>query len=134
VVLEKNGGALGQMVLPFKLGLGGPMGNGQQWFSWIHRDDLIAMMVHLINRDDIRGAVNGTAPYPVTNKEFAKALGRVLQRPAFIPLLPFQIRLLFGEMGDVLLLAGQKVLPHQAQANGFTFRFNHVDEALAAIF
>ncbi|MBY0429468.1 MAG: TIGR01777 family oxidoreductase [Alphaproteobacteria bacterium] len=134
VVLEKNGGALGQMLLPFKLGLGGPMGNGQQWFSWIHRDDLIGMIVHLINHDALRGAFNGTAPNPVTNKEFARALGRALHRPAIMPLLPFQIRLLFGEMGDVLLLAGQKVLPHNAQQSGFVFSYAKVNDALQAIF
>lgn len=134
VVLEKNGGALGQMLLPFKLGLGGPMGSGQQWFSWIHRDDLIGMMVHLINQDELRGAFNGTAPNPVRNVEFAKALGRALHRPSFMPLLPFQIRLLFGEMGDVLLLAGQKVLPRNAQASGFVFGYADVDDALRGVF
>ena len=133
VVLEKNGGALGQMMLPFNLGLGGPMGDGQQWFSWIHRDDLIGIIIHLINHDEISGAVNGTAPNPVTNKEFAKALGKAMHRPSFIPLLPFQIRLLFGEMGDVLLLAGQKVLPCRVQASGFVFRYGDAAAALADI-
>lgn len=134
VVLEKDGGALAQMLLPFQLGLGGPMGNGQQWFSWIHRDDLIGMMVHMINHDELKGAFNGTAPNPVTNRDFAKALGRALHRPSFMPLLPFQIRLLFGEMGDVLLLSGQKVLPRNAQASGFVFGYADVDVALRRMF
>ncbi|MES2822343.1 MAG: TIGR01777 family oxidoreductase [Pseudomonadota bacterium] len=134
VVLEMDDGALAQMLFPFDFGLGGPMGSGKQWFSWIHRDDLIRLIVHIINNDHLHGAINATAPEPVTNKLFSKALGRAMGRPAIIPLPAFQVKLLFGKMGETLLLAGQKVLPQKAVASGFTFNFPMLEPALQKIF
>lgn len=134
VVLEMDGGALAQMLFPFDFGLGGPMGSGMQWFSWIHRDDLIRLIVHIINNNHLHGPINATAPQPVTNKVFSKALGRAMGRPAIIPLPAFQVKLLFGKMGETLLLAGQKVLPQKAVASGFTFHFPTLELALQKIF
>ncbi len=133
IVLEKNGGALAQMLFPFEFGLGGPMGSGGQWMSWIHRDDLIGLMLHIIHDGTIRGPINATAPNPVMHRDFVRALGRAMKRPAFLPLPGFVLRLLLGEMGQALLLEGQKVLPTKAQAHGYVFRFAHISEALAAI-
>ncbi len=133
VVLGMDGGALAQMLFPFDIGLGGPMGSGNQWFSWIHRDDIIRLVIHLIN-NDIHGAVNATAPEPVTNKVFSKALGKAMKRPAIIPLPAFQVKLLFGQMGATLLLAGQKVMPEKALASGFVFKFPTLEPALQHIF
>jgi len=134
VVLGTDGGALAQMLFPFEFGIGGPMGNGKQWFSWIHRDDLIRLIIHLINDDAIEGAVNATAPEPVTNKTFSKALGKAMKRPAVLPLPAFQVKLLFGQMGQSILLAGQKVLPQKAIESGFKFRYTTIDAALQNIF
>ncbi|MES2674292.1 MAG: TIGR01777 family oxidoreductase [Pseudomonadota bacterium] len=134
VVLEMDGGALAQMLFPFDFGLGGPMGSGKQWFSWIHRDDLIRLIVHSINNNHLHGAINATAPEPVTNKLFSKALGHAMGRPALIPLPAFQVKLLFGKMGESLLLAGQKVLPQKAVASGFIFNFPTLELALEKIF
>jgi uncharacterized protein len=134
VVLETDGGALAKMLFPFEFGLGGPMGTGKQWFSWIHRADLIRLIVHLINTKNIQGAINATAPEPVTNKVFSKALGKAMKRPTIIPLPAFQVKLLFGSMGETLLLSGQKVLPQKAMASGFIFNFPTIETALQQIF
>jgi len=134
VVLETDGGALAQMLFPFDFGMGGAVGSGKQWFSWIHRDDLIRLIIHLVNDTSLEGAVNATAPTPVTNKVFSKSLGKAMQRPALLPLPAFQVKLLFGQMGQALLLAGQKVVPKKATESGFTFRHPTLDEALRAIF
>lgn len=133
VVLEKDGGALKQMLLPFKLGLGGPTGNGRQWFAWIHRDDLVGLILHAIDRASVSGPLNGTAPNPVTNKEFAKVLGKVLRRPAFMPTPPFALRLMFGEFVDAELLASKRVLPQRALETGYQFKFPTLEPALRAI-
>ncbi len=134
IVLETDGGALAQMLFPFEFGLGGAMGSGKQWFSWIHRDDLIRLIIHLINNESVHGAVNATAPEPVINKAFSCALGKAMRRPAILPLPAFQVKLLFGKMGQTLLLAGQKVIPQKALSSGFIYDYPTIDDALQHIF
>lgn len=129
IVLGADGGALAKMLPPFRLGAGGPMGDGRQWMSWIHRDDLIGMIQWLLERDQAGGAYNGTAPTPVTNRDFAQSLGRALRRPAVLPTPAFVLKAAFGDMAQ-LLLTGQRVLPAHALAEGFTFRFPALDTAL----
>lgn len=130
IVLGADGGALARMLPPFRLGVGGPTGDGRQWMSWIHRDDLVALIAWLLERDGAGGAYNGTAPTPVTNRDFAQALGRALHRPAVLPTPAFVLKAAFGEMVQ-LLLTGQRVLPAHALAEGFTFRFPTLDDALS---
>jgi len=129
VVLDAAEGALAKMLLPFRFGLGGPLGSGTQWMPWIHRDDLVALL--LVALDDPRyvGPVNGTAPGPVPMRVFAAALGRVLRRPAFAPAPAFAIRAAMGEMA-ALVLDGQRALPAKALALGFRFRFPDLEPAL----
>lgn len=131
IVLAKDGGALGKMLLPFRLGAGGPIGNGRQWMSWVDRDDVLRMIEWALDRDASRGVYNATAPEPVRNRELAKALGKALHRPALIPTPPFALRILFGEMADEALLAGQRVLPQRALSEGFVFDSRTLDAALA---
>jgi uncharacterized protein (TIGR01777 family) len=131
VVLDAEGGALKKMALPFKLGAGGPVGSGTQWMSWIDRDDAVRMVEWAIDRDAARGIYNATSPQPVRNREFAQALGRALHRPALIPAPAFALRLVFGQMGEEVLLAGQRVVPRRAEAEGFAFDRPRLDEALA---
>lgn len=133
IVLGLPGGALGQMLPPFKLGLGGPLGSGQQWMSWVHRDDLVALMLRLVEDDSLRGAFNGTAPEPARNTDFTRALGRALKRPAILPMPGFALRTLVGGMADELLLQGQQVRPERALAAGFTFHYPTLDAALAEV-
>ena len=132
IVLDSDGGALKQMLLPFRFGVGGPMGSGRQWMSWIARADLVALIRWLVDNGSASGAYNGTAPAPVTNTEFARTLGRALHRPTLLRTPGFALRLLFGEMAD-LLLTGQRVVPARATAGGFTFRQAELADALAAI-
>ena len=134
LALERDGGALPQMLPPFKFGVGGPVGSGRQYWPWIHRDDWIALVRWAIDTPSVTGPVNATAPSPVTNAEFARALGRALHRPAFMPAPAFALRLLLGEMADALLLSGQRAVPAKAQGLGFTFRYSQLDDALRAIF
>lgn len=129
VVLGNNGGALKKMLLPFLLGLGGPMGDGRQWMSWVHRVDLVRLLQWLVETDSCRGVYNGTAPEPVTNREFAKSLAASLKRPALLTTPAFALKLLFGEMAG-LLLTGQRVLPKRALAEGFVFRHPTLVSAL----
>jgi len=130
IVLGKNGGALSKMLPAFKLGLGGPMGNGRQWMSWIHIDDLIGILLHIINNKDIKGAVNGTAPNPVTNKVFSSTLAGVLKRPAFLPMPAFVLKLMLGEMAQELLLSGQRVTPEKMLAVAYDFQYAELEDAL----
>ena len=134
IVLERDGGALPQMLPPFWFGGGGPVGSGRQYWPWIHRDDWVALVRWAIATPAADGALNATAPHPVTNTEFARALGRAIHRPAFMPAPGFALRLLLGEMADALLLSGQNAVPAKATRDGFQFRYSHVDEALHAIF
>src|SRR6185369_7876161 len=111
VVLSPKGGALAKMLPPFRMGVGGRLGSGSQWMSWISLDDAIGAVHHALVNDRVEGAVNGVAPNPVTNAEFTKTLGRVLGRPTILPMPAFAARIAFGEMADELLLGGQRVLP-----------------------
>jgi hypothetical protein len=129
-VLASRGGVLAPMLLPFRLGLGGPFGSGRQWMSWIALDDLLAAIRHLLGDDAARGAVNAAAPGAVTNREFARCLGRVLGRPAFLRAPAVALRVLLGEMADEALLAGARVAPRRLQERGFTFRFPELEPAL----
>ncbi|MCS6859827.1 MAG: TIGR01777 family oxidoreductase [Abditibacteriales bacterium] len=133
VVLGEGGGALSKMLPPFKMGVGGPTGSGQQWMSWVHRDDVVGLIQFALERDDVQGALNATAPNPVRNREFAQTLGKVLHRPAFLPTPALAMRLLFGEMADALLLTGQRVLPAAAQRLGYQFRYPDLMSALQAV-
>ncbi|MBP6003627.1 MAG: TIGR01777 family oxidoreductase [Pyrinomonadaceae bacterium] len=130
IVLSKDGGALATMLLPFKMGVGGVVGSGKQWMSWISLDDEIAIINYAIENDNIRGAVNAVAPNPVTNQEFTKTLGEVLYRPTFLPLPEFAVSMIFGEMGDALLLASTKVMPKRLEDAGFEFKYPNLKEAI----
>lgn len=129
VVLSTRGGALGKMLLPFRLCLGGPVGGGRQWMSWIHIDDLVSLFRLVIEREDLAGAVNGTAPNPVRNAELTKELGRALHRPAVLPLPATVLQLAFGEMSQILLTS-QRVAPRRALEAGMDFRHPDLAEAL----
>jgi uncharacterized protein (TIGR01777 family) len=128
IVLDKDGGALEKMLPPFKLGVGGPVAGGRQYLPWIHLDDLVALYLAALD-GDWSGAFNGSAPEPVTNADFGKALGRALHRPAVAPVPGFAIRLLYGEMAD-LVVYGQRAVPARPLELGFTFRHPDLDEAL----
>lgn len=130
IVLSKDGGALGTMLLPFKLGVGGVIGSGKQWMSWISLDDHIAAIIFAIENENLRGAVNSVSPHPVTNEEFTKAMGDVLYRPTLIPLPEFAVSMLLGEMGDALLLASTKVMPKRLEDAGFEFKYPELKPAL----
>ncbi len=130
IVLNLAGGALPQMALPFSLGLGGVIGSGAQWMSWITLEDLVGIYYFLLVRDDLSGAFNAVAPGAVTNHDFTKALGHVLRRPAIFPLPAFVVKLLFGEMGERLLLEGQKVAPERLSQAGFEFFYPELTSAL----
>jgi len=131
LVLSPKGGALGNMLKPFKLGLGGRIGSGQQWWSWIHVDDIVGGIQHAMGTDSLSGPVNFVAPNPVRNAEFTKVLASVLRRPAFFPVPEFALRLAFGKMAaEELLLASQRVEPGKLNASGYTFRFRELRAAL----
>lgn len=130
IVLGDKGGALDQMVPLFKRGLGSPLGNGSQWVSWIHQQDLSDLLLFLIHQKDLSGPVNGTSPNPVRNRELTKVLGEVLGKPTFLPGVPgFMLKLIVGEFGNVLL-KGQRVLPQKLLSLGFSFRFPLLKDAL----
>jgi uncharacterized protein (TIGR01777 family) len=132
IVLGEEGGALGQMIPMFKKYLGGPLGGGRQWFSWIHRDDLTQAFLFLLEKRETSGPVNFTAPNPVRNRDLAEALGKVLNRPAMLPAPGFMLRLVLGEFGSILL-KGQKVIPQKLLQSGFPFRYPTITEALEEI-
>ena len=132
VVLHPEGGALAKMLPAFKLGLGGPMGTGEQYMSWIHRDDLLALLEFLLEQRNLSGPVNATAPNPVTQREFAQALGRALHRPALVPTPAFALKLALGEMAE-MLLTGQRVVPTKALEAGFSFRYPELEGALKSL-
>ena len=129
LVLSTRGGALPRILLPFKAFVGGPVGSGKQWMSWVHIDDEVDVIRYLIDQDSIRGPVHCTAPNPVTNREFSRNLGEVLRRPSFMPVPAFALRILFGEMADTLL-EGQRVVPRKLEAAGYRFRFPELRGAL----
>lgn len=130
VVLTPAGGALASLLTPFRLGLGGPLGNGAQYMSWIALDDVLGAIYHALATQEVQGPVNAVAPHPVTNREFTKTLGRVLRRPTLFPMPGFAARLLFGEMADELLLASMRVQPSALLGTGYDFRFPTLEPAL----
>lgn len=130
VILSPRGGALQRMLLPFKLGGGGPLGTGRQWMSWIALDDAVGAVHHALVTESLAGPVNAVAPHPVTNRDFARTLGAVLGRPAVLPMPSFAARLLFGEVADEVLLVGQKVRPLALQRSGFAFAEPELQGAL----
>lgn len=132
VVLGPGGGALQKMLPPFKLGVGGPIGNGRQWMSWVAREDVLRFIEWAIEHHEARGVYNVTAPQPVTNRDFSKALGKALHRPAFMPVPAFALRMMFGDMADEVLLAGQRVMPSRTEGEGFTFSEPKLEGALAS--
>ena len=131
IVISAVGGALGKMLLPAKMGGGGPIGSGKQWMSWISMDDQIYSMYHLMMSEGVSGEYNLTAPNPVRQKQFAKSLGRVLRRPAFVPLPGFMMKIMFGEMGARLTLDSQRVLPKNLQESGYEFIHTDLQSALS---
>jgi uncharacterized protein (TIGR01777 family) len=134
LVLEREGGALPQMLPPFRFGVGGRVGSGRQYWPWIHRADWIALVRWVIDSPGVTNAVNATAPEPVANAEFARTLGRVLHRPAMLPAPAFALRAILGEMAGALLLSGQRAVPEAAERHGFAFRYRRLEPALRAIF
>jgi hypothetical protein len=130
IVLSPKGGALGAMLLPFKLGLGGRIGDGQQWLSWIDVRDMVGAIHHILKNDLLQGPVNMVAPKPVRNAEFAKTLAGVLSRPAIFPLPKPVVKLAFGEMGEELLLASEKVEPGKLISSGYPFRYRELRASL----
>lgn len=130
VVLGLQGGALARMLPIFRLGLGGPLGSGRQWMSWIHVEDLVEAMVFLLEHEDLHGPFNATAPSPVTNQEFAETLARVLGRPAWLRTPAAILKLAYGQMAEELLLTGQRVIPRRLSASGFEFRHPYLRDAL----
>jgi uncharacterized protein (TIGR01777 family) len=133
VILDVNGGALKKMLPPFRMGLGGKVGSGKQWMSWIALDDVISGLNFALNNGSLRGPTNFVAPNPVTNAEFTKTLGKVLSRPTLLPIPAFGVRLAFGEMGEALLLGGQRVAPKALLGAGYDFKHPEVGPALAQI-
>jgi uncharacterized protein (TIGR01777 family) len=133
LVLGTEGGMLGRLLLPFEFGLGGPIGSGRQWMSWIERDDLIRLIAHAIATPRLTGPVNATAPTPVTNAEFAAELARALHRPALLRLPAWMLRVVAGDLAKELLIGGQRVIPDKADVSGFVFRHVTLASALAAM-
>lgn len=131
LVLSAEGGALAKMLPPFRLGLGGPLGHGRMWMSWIHLEDLVRAILHALHSPDLRGPVNGFSPNPVTNREFTRCLGRVLRRPAVLPVPARVLQLALGEMADALLLSSLRGTPERLLQSGFHFRHPDLDAALS---
>ena len=133
IVLSPKGGALGAMLPPFKIGVGGRMGDGRQWMSWVHVQDMVGAINHILKNDLLQGPVNIVAPKPVTNAEFTRTLAGVLSRPAILPVPAFAVKAVFGEMGTELLLASQKVEPGKLISSGYPFRYRELRAALEAL-
>jgi hypothetical protein len=134
VVIERAGGALPRMLPPVKLFAGGPLGSGRQYVPWIHRADWLEIVRWIAKTPQVRGPINATAPEPVTNAAFMKALARALHRPSWLPAPAFALRLLLGEMADALILTGQRAVPSRALGLGFRFHLPQIDQAMRAIF
>src|SRR5437879_11637450 len=130
IVLSPKGGPLAKMLTPFRLGLGGVVGTGKQYMSWIALDDVLGAIQHALSTEALQGPVNVVAPQAVTNREFTTTLGKVLRRPTRLPLPAFAARLLFGEMADALLLASTRVAPVRLVASGYTFHYPELEKAL----
>ena len=134
LVLDRSAGALPKLALPFRLFAGGRVGTGNQYWSWIHREDWVRMVRWAIDSVAVTGPLNLTAPSPVTNREFTRALARALRRPSLAPAPGFALRLMLGEMADAMILNGRRVLPAKATTNGFEFRYPDLDSALRQIY
>ncbi|MDQ2630928.1 MAG: TIGR01777 family oxidoreductase [Actinomycetota bacterium] len=132
-VLTPEGGMLGEMLTPFKLGVGGPLAGGDQYLSWIHIDDEIGILLWALDDEDVSGTINATAPYPATNKDFSKALGRALNRPAVMPVPGVILDLRFGREFGQVLRGGQRVIPKRTRELGYEFKYPQLDEALADV-
>ncbi len=130
IVLSKDGGALATMLTPFKFGVGGVVGSGKQWMSWVSLDDVVGIVNFALENEALRGAVNLASPNPVTNEEFTKTLGSVLYRPTILPLPEFAVNLVFGEMGDALLLDSTRVIPKRLKDAGYEFKFTNLKPAI----
>ncbi len=133
MILSRNGGALKLMLPPFRLGLGGRLGSGRQYMSWISIEDVVGVIQHALTTDSVKGPANAVSPVAVTNAEFTKTLGGVLRRPTIFPMPAFAVRTLFGEMGQELLLASQRVLPERLRQSGYSFRHPELEQALRAL-
>lgn len=133
IVLGKEGGVLKKMLPAFKFGLGGNIGMGKQWMSWIHMADIIGIINHCIIDEDLKGPMNCTAPHPVTNIEFTETLGRLLSRPTVVNIPEIMIKILMGEMGKELLLSGKRIVPNKAMNSGYEFKYNSLETALTNI-
>jgi uncharacterized protein (TIGR01777 family) len=133
LVIGTDGGFITRMLTPFEFGLGGPLGSGRQWMSWIERDDLIRLIAHVIAKPELAGPINATAPIPVTNTKFTEELGRRLHRPAIFRIPGGLLRRVGGDFANELLLGGQRVLPNKALSNGFVFRHETLRSAFEAI-
>lgn len=133
IMLSLAGGALKQMVKPFRFGLGGIIGNGKQYWSWVAIEDVVGAMQHALTHEGLSGPVNVVSPNPVTNIEFTRAIAQVVRRPALFPLPPFAVRLFFGQMGEELMLASARVLPTKLEASGYKFRYPELKPALVDI-
>ena len=131
-IVLANGGALGKMIGPFKVFAGGPIGSGKQWFSWIHRDDLVSLICQAVEREDMSGVYNATAPNPVRMEKLCQTLGEVMNRPSWLPVPDFVLEVLLGD-GAIVVLEGQRVLPKQTQALGFDYQYPELKPALAEI-
>ena len=131
-IVLANGGALGKMIGPFKMFAGGPIGSGKQWFSWIHRDDLVNLIYQAIERSDMSGAYNATSPNPVRMGQLCQTLGEVMNRPSWLPVPDFVLEVLLGD-GAVVVLEGQKVIPQKTQGTGFNYQYAELKPALAEI-
>jgi uncharacterized protein (TIGR01777 family) len=133
IVLDKSGGALAKMLLPFKMGVGGNIGSGTQYMSWITLDDLVSVLHYCAVTEGLTGAVNAVAPNAITNKGFTKALGRALHRPTLFPMPAFAAKVAFGEMADALLLSSTRVEPRRLFESGYEFQHSDIDKALEAV-
>lgn len=132
IILGRNGGAMKQMLPAFGFGMGGPLGNGNQWFPWIHMDDIVNAIIFILGNNDIKGPLNFSAPGVVRQKDFAKILGRVLKRPAFMPVPGFMLRMILGELGG-MLLSGQKAMPGKLLKYGYSFKYPDIGTAVENI-
>ncbi len=131
-IVLADGGALAKMIGPFQMFAGGPIGTGKQWFSWIHRDDLVNLIVEAVSNEQMSGVYNATAPNPVKMNKFCQTLGEVMNRPSWLPVPEFALQLMLGD-GAIVVLEGQQVLPKKAQALGFQFQYPELKPALAEI-
>jgi uncharacterized protein (TIGR01777 family) len=130
IILDSEGGALAKMLPPFRMGVGGKIGSGEQWMSWIALDDVVGAIEHVLASETVNGPVNFVAPNPVRNSEFTKTLGKVLSRPTIFPIPAFGVRLAFGEMADALLLSSERVAPERLKAAGYEFKYSQLEGAL----